>query len=262
MKKVIAFLFFLLIAARCNAAPYRIVSLAPNTTEILFALGLGDSIVGVDGYSDYPEAARAIEKVGTFDRPNMERIVMLAPDHVLLSSIADKDMIEYLEGLGMGIIEVSPDSVDELCSDIEMIGAVFGKESRASELVNDIKAAISSASRQTKPDRPRVFVQLFDDPLVTVSSYISDIIYLAGGKNIAWDIKDDAALFSYESLVQRDPEIVIIIGFSESSNLPESISAVRNNRIYRDIDPDVLLRPGPRTAGAIKQLNRIFYEKD
>jgi len=262
LKKVIFFLLVLVFSQECRAEEYRIISLAPNTTEILFKLGLGDSIVGVDRYSDYPEAARKVEKVGTFVSPNLEKIILLKPDYILLHTDVNKDMRDYLEGLGINIIKISPNSLEEICDSINMLGVIFNMEGPASFIVEDIRERIKAVSQKIEGDRPKVFVQLSSDPLITVSSFIGDIIRLAGGDNIARDIKGNAALFSYEVLIQRNPDIVLVIGFSEDSNLPDSISAVKNNRIYKDLDPNVLLRPGPRAIEAIEELNRIFYEKD
>jgi len=143
-----------------------------------------------------------------------------------------------------------------------MMGVMFDRKPRARLLIEDIERRINNVSNNIKGERPKVFVQLFDDPLVTVSSFIGDLIELAGGKNIAWDVKQDAGLFSYEVLIERNPDIIITCGFSEDMNLPPSINAVKNNRIYKDMDPNILLRPGPRAIDAIEQLNRLFYEKN
>ena len=84
----------------------------------------------------------------------------------------------------------------------------------------------------------------------------------AGGENIAWDVKSDAGLFSYEALIDRDPDIIIEVGFMGSSGILESVNAMKKVRVYNDLDPDILLRPGPRTIDAIEELNRVFYDKD
>ena len=106
----------------------------------------------------------------------------------------------------------------------------------------------------------KVFVQLFDDPLVTASSFISDIIRLAGGENIALDMKDDAGIFSYEALIDRNPDIILLVGFSGNIGNFQSINAVRNKKVYKNLNPDLILRPGPRAAEAVEVLNKIFYE--
>lgn len=253
---------FLLPVSECSAQKYRIVSLAPNITEILFTLGLGDSIVGVDGYSNYPEGVNNIERVGTFFNPNMERIILLKPDYIMMHAEMARGKSSYLKRSGVKIVEVSPNSVDEVCDSINMLGGIFGKEEKARLVVDDIKARINAVNNRRNGRKPKVFIQLFDDPLITVSSFIGDVIRLAGGDNIAWDVRDDAGIFSYEVLIDRDPDMVIIAGFSEKDSLPDCISAVKNNRVYRDLNLDVLLRPGPRAIDAVEELNRIFYEAD
>ena len=105
-----------------EAGEYRIVSLAPSTTEILFALELGGSIVGVDEYSDYPREVRDIEHVGNFNKPNIERIILLRPGHILVNTDLDADLMDYLRARGIKIIKVSPKSVDELCGRMLTLG--------------------------------------------------------------------------------------------------------------------------------------------
>jgi iron complex transport system substrate-binding protein len=251
--------FLLAIAYRAEASP-RIISLAPNTTEILFSIGMGDSIIGVDDFSDYPEGVKNIERVGTFNNPNVERIILLKPDYILVNSGLEKNKEDYLKSLGIKIIKISPKTVEGLCGDIRKLGAVFNREKSAEDIIGNMRSRIADISKNKKGAEPRVFIQLFNDPLVTVSSFISDVIRLAGGKNIALDMKDDAGIFSYEALIDRNPDIILVVGFCDSDNFPKSINALKNNRIYKNLDPDLILRPGPRVVEAIEALNKIFYE--
>ena len=249
----------LVFACRLEAAP-RIISLAPNTTEILFSLGLGDSIIGLDDFSDYPEEVSGIERLGTFNNPNLERIIFLKPDYILVNSGLGRAREDYFTGLGIKIIKVSPETMEELYSDIWQLGIIFNKEEDAENILRDMRLRIENISRKRSGPRPKVFVQLFNDPLVTVSSFVNDIIRLAGGENIARDIKNDSGLFSYEALIDRNPDIILAVGFVDKSDFPDSINAVKNHRIYRDLDPDLILRPGPRAIEGVDMLNRIFYE--
>ena len=261
MRKIFLAVVVLLLVFVCRleAAP-RIISLAPNTTEILFSLGLGDFIVGLDVFSNYPEEVKNIERIGTFNNPNMERIILLKPDYILVNSGLEKAREDYLTGLGIKVIKVSPKTIEGLYSDIKKLGVIFNKEENAKNIIQDMQTRIRNIPRAKKGGVPKVFVQLFDDPLVTVSSFVSDIIRLAGGENIASDIKDDAGLFSYEALIDRNPDIILAVGFSSNNDFPESINAVKNHRIYRDLNPDLVLRPGPRAVEAIEMLNRVFHE--
>lgn len=261
MKKIflITVSFLLIIGHRAEAA-YRIISLAPNTTEILYSLDLGSSIVGIDDFSNYPEEVKNIERMGTFNNPNMERIILLKPDYILINSGLGRAREDYLSSLGIKIIKVSPKTIEDLYNDIRKIGQVFNKERNAENIILDMQFRIKNVSHTRRGAAPKVFVQLFDDPLVTVSSFISDIIRLAGGENIALDIKDDAGIFSYEALINRNPDIILVIGFSGNTSNSNSINAVKNKRIYRNLNPDLILRPGPRSAETIEMLNKIFYE--
>ncbi len=256
---LIIMVFSLVIARRAEAAP-RIISLAPNTTEILFSIGLGDSIVGLDDFSDYPEEVKNIERIGTFNNPNIERIILLRPDYMLVNSELGRAKMDYLNSLGIKVIKISPKTVEGLYSDIRKLGTIFNKEEKAEDIIRGMQSRIGNISRNIKGIAPKVFIQLFDDPLVTASSFISDVIRLAGGENIARDIKDDAGIFSYEALIDRNPDIILTVGFSNGNNFPRVINAVKNNRIYKNLNPDIVLRPGPRAIEAIEQLNKIFYE--
>jgi iron complex transport system substrate-binding protein len=261
MKKIILITLVLLFVFRCYAgSAHRIISLAPNTTEILFSLGLGDSIVALDDFSNYPEEVKDIERIGTFNNPNMEKIILLKPDYILVNSALEKAKKDYLNSMGIKVIKVSPKTIEDLYSDIRKLGAVFNKEERAKNIIQDMEYRIKNISHAKRGAAPKVFVQLFDDPLVTVSFFISDIIRLAGGKNIALDIKDDAGIFSYEALIDRNPDIILVVGFSGNTSFSRSINAVKNNRVYKDLNPDLILRPGPRAAEAIEILNKVFYE--
>ncbi len=262
IKRITFTVLLLFSSAVCSAGEHRIISLAPNATEILFALGLEDSIVAVDRYSNYPEEARRLEEVGTFVNPDIEKIILIRPDYLLVGASIDHDMAGYLKAIGVEVIKVSPKSVDGLCEDILMLGNIFNKVDQAVGIVNDIKDRVSKISRHTEKSRPKVFVQLFNDPLITGSAFIGDVVEQAGGENIAWDVKSDAGLFSYEALIDRDPDIIIEVGFMGSSGILESVNAMKKVRVYNDLDPDILLRPGPRTIDAIEELNRVFYDKD
>ena len=259
-KKIAFIVIILLCVSDSYADKLRIISLAPNTTEILFSLGLGDSIVGLDVFSNYPEEVKNIERIGTFNNPNMERIILLKPDYILVNSGLEKAREDYFTSLGIKVIKVSPKTIEGLYVDIRKLGVIFNKEESAKNIIQDMQTRIRNIGRAKKGGAPKVFVQLFDDPLVTVSSFISDIIRLAGGENIASDIKDDAGIFSYEALIDRNPDIILAIGFSNNNDFPESINAVKNHRIYKGLNPDLVLRPGPRAVEAIEMLNRVFYE--
>ena len=117
----------LTIACKAEAAP-RIISLAPNTTEILFSIGLGSSIIGADDFSDYPEDVKNIERVGTFNNPNMERIILLKPDYILVNAGLEKNIEDYLNSLDIKIIKISPKKMEGLYDDIRKLGTIFNKE--------------------------------------------------------------------------------------------------------------------------------------
>lgn len=262
MKKTVLLVLLFFVVAKAYAQEPRIISLAPNTTEILFALGLGDYVVAVDEYSDYPERVKDIKRVGNFNRPSVENIILLKPDYIMINTDMPSDRKAYLENLGIEIIKISPKTVEGLFRDIERLGDLFNKKEKALDLIEGSRNRLKVLPVSAIKNKPKVFVQLFDDPLVTISSFISDVIKLAGGENVASDIREDAGLFSMEELINRNPDIIIVIGFSSGSAIPSSVKAVRDNRIVEGMDPDILLRPGPRIIDAIEALNALFYEKN
>ncbi|MFH1783054.1 MAG: ABC transporter substrate-binding protein [Candidatus Omnitrophota bacterium] len=243
-----------------QAGQYKIVSLAPNVTEILFKLGLGENVIGADDFSDFPEEAKDIEKLGAFNNPNIERMILLRPDYIFISASFDSEKKRFLESLGIKVVRVSPMSFDELKKDIGMLGDIFNRGEEAGSILEDIDKRLRSLPINADGNRPKIFIALSMDPLITVSSFVGDLIDLAGGENIADDMKKDSGIFSIEALIDRDPDIIIASGFIEDLNLPRSISAIKNNRVYKDLPADILLRPGPRSIDAIEILNKVFYE--
>ena len=150
--------------------------------------------------------------------------------------------------------------IKELKEDIEKLGVVLGREKKARLVVEDIDRRLKKVSKNIRSIRPKVFIALSNDPLVTVSSFTGDLIELAGGENIARDMTEDKGIFNIEALIDRDPDIIIESGFREDMYLPGIVHAVKNKRIYKDLPADILLRPGPRAIDAVELLNRIFYE--
>jgi len=172
--------------------PQRIVSLAPSNTEILFALGLGDKVVGVTEYCDYPSEALDKEKIGGFSTPYIEKIIFLQPDLILANSIHAKEIIPALEERGLTVFALAPKNLDGILEDIKMVGKIAGKEEEASKLVAQMEARIKAVTDKTKKleKRPGVFYITWHDPLWSAGSGTTTqgLIEKAGGVNIFQDI--------------------------------------------------------------------------
>src|SRR4030065_350193 len=171
--------------------PQRIVSLAPSNTEILFALGLGDKVVGVTEYCNYPQEAITKPKVGGFSNVDIEKVVSLEPDLVLATHIHGKTVIPALEKLGLTVVALTPTSLPEVLDSITVVGKITGQNKQATKLVSDLRSRIEAITDKTQTlssnQKPRAFYITWHDPLMTAGSgtLADDVIANAGGQNIA-----------------------------------------------------------------------------
>ncbi len=249
--------------------PERIVSTAPSNTEILFALGLGDRVVGVTEYCDYPEEAKEKEKIGGFSTVDVERIMALNPDLVLVSEKTGDENIEKLEELGMPVAVLQPKNVDGILDDIRLVGKITGTEDRANELEAEMKGRIDAVRQKTQDlEKPGVFYVVWHDPLMSAGSgtFISDIITIAGGVNIAQDMEGYKTI-SLEAVVDRDPDVIIAsTGPSQHSTYDsiieeerlQAVSAVKNGRAYK-IDKNIVSRAGPRIVEGLEEFAKFIH---
>ncbi len=257
-----------------DTVPQRIVSLAPSNTEILFALGLGDQIVGVTEYCNYPEAAKAKPKVGGFSTVDIEKVVSLKPDLVLATQIHAKKVIPALENLGITVVALNPKSLNEVLKSITLVGQITGRSEPASELVGQLGRRIDEITDKTQKmslaDRPRIFYVTWHDPLMTAGTgtLANDVINLAGGQNIASDVTGDESI-DLETVIDRDPEVIIVsVGMGTGEDSPwqyiksesrlENISARLDSRVYK-IDGDLIHRPGPRIVDALEKMAEFIH---
>jgi len=254
--------------------PVRIVSLAPNITEILFALGLGDRIVAVSSGSDYPPEADAKQKVGTFWQPNIEDIIASKPDLVVtLWFEQQKAAADTLNRLGYQVLSLKAEKVEELLTAIQKISAATSCRQRADEMVKDITNQINDLqSRFTSANRVKVLWVVQVDPLrvAAPNTFINELIELAGGENAIGPAIGQYPSISTEEILACGAETIIQssmgtgsiakqqqaaqIYWSRWPNLP----AVKNNRIYI-VEPDTILRLGPRLPQGIELIGRCLH---
>ncbi len=250
--------------------PERIVSLAPSSTEILFALGLGDKVIGVTDVCDYPEEALAIEKMGGFQGVNVEKIVAANPDLIIADSLTTKEVVEQLESFGFPVLAIRAVSVEEMLQHIELIGRAANVKAKAEEVITGLRGRVEAISQRVKdiPDdeRPLVFYEVWYDALMSVgpNTFIHDVIELAGGKSVTADATTDWPVVDLEVLLAKNPEVVIL---GHTGQTPEqvkarvnwqTVDAVKNNQVYT-INPDLFSRPGPRLVDALEEVAKILH---
>lgn len=249
-------------------APTRIVSLAPNVTEILFALGLGEHIVGVTQFCDYPVEATHKAKVAGV-HPNLEAIVAQRPDLILTLPIRS-DLLGTLEQLKIPVFILEAKTIEQVLSHLHLLGRMLNHTKEADELVMAMRRRMAEVSERAKAwPRPRLLYVLNSNPLMTVGpgSFIHQIIELAGATNIASDAQTAYPRITMEEVLRDDPEI-LLFPVGKEEGIPDEeqrqwlrwtkLSAVRHSRFVRI--PSVLLdRPGPRIVDGLEQLARAIH---
>jgi len=248
-----------------NGTPQRIISLAPSNTEILFALGLGDKVVGVTDYCDYPPEALEKEKVGAYDIPDIEKIVALDPDLILVAHGTTMDVIDNLVGLGLTVFGIKTTDLGDLLNDIRRIGEITDDELEAQALTSAMESRIQAVTNQTEEleQTPRVFYIVWHDPLWTAGSgtFIHELIEKAGGVNIFQNITGYPTI-SIEEVIARDPEIIITSEWSYdwALNATElaSTNASQTGGVYT-CDDDLVQRPGPRLVEGLEWFAHFIH---
>lgn len=243
--------------------PRRIVSLSPNITEILFALGLSDRMVGRTDYCDYPIEANSIPAMGDLLSPSVEKIVAVDSDLVIISNLGQLQTIEAIEMTGIPVAFIDePQTMEGTFQIIEQVGTVTGTAIEAMEIVDGMRAILDQIDTPDGTDRPTVYYVAgfgeWGDFTATGDTFINDIISLAGGMNIASDAVNWS--FQLELLHARDPDIIVLPPlwgstfeetYGQFVNHPSyaNLSAVKNGNII-DIDNNIIERQGPRSAQA------------
>jgi iron complex transport system substrate-binding protein len=250
--------------------PQRIISLAPNVTELLFALGLGDRVIGVTTYCDFPPEAKTKEKVGDTLQPNLERLIALKPDLVVITTASQVERLaQQLDQLGIPLYVTNPRTVRDVAISLRHLGEATGATTQAETLAASLEQRIAAVERRvaTQP-KPRVLFVLQLAPLITAgrNTFLNDLITRAGGVSISGEESADYPQFSREAVIARAPEIIIAPAFHGEGAISESAlaqafpttPAVRNHRLVR-INPDLTSRPGPRLVEGLEQLAQALH---
>src|SRR5215211_1352028 len=258
---------------KLSGSPQRIISLAPSNTEILFAIGAGDQVVGRDQLSDFPEEAKNVAYIcSTFDALNTELIVSLKPDLVLAAEINTPEQVKQLEDLGLTVYYLkNPTTLEGMYGNLELVAQMTGHQEEAAALVESLKARVAAVDEKIAPlsSRPGIFYELdATDPSKPYTAgkgtFITQLIDRAGGYNIASDLEGYPQI-SLEQVVAADPAFIILgdarygVSAETIAQRPgwENLSAVKNGKVL-PFNDDLVSRPGPRLVDALEELARLF----
>ena len=241
----------------------RIVALAPNLTELVFAAGAGERLVGVSAYSDYPAAARKLPQVGSYGKADRERLLQLRPDLIVAwrggNSAGD---IAFLETLGIPLYITETHRLDDIARHIEAIGQLAGTVPQAHRAAAAFRNELREIENRYRNARPvRVFYQIWHRPLMTVNGRhpLGEVIRLCGGDNPYAALSAPTPTVSLESLLAADPAVIVVNGNPGYWQHHPQLEAVRRNRLYA-IDPDLLLRATPRLLEGARQLCAVLEQ--
>jgi iron complex transport system substrate-binding protein len=237
----------------------RAVSLAPNLTESIFAVGAGDRLVGVTTFCNFPAEAQNIPKVGDTISPNMEAIVALKPQIVFVSTASQiETFMKTLEQQNIAVFVTDPKDLNGVLTNLKQFGDIFGTASQAENTISSLQKRISAVESKTQNNPVKVFVQISKEPLFTIGkdSFLTEIVRRAGGESVTANVPTAYPKLSKETASALNPA-AIILSDSEDNREPNDVfagsDAVKNGKIFR-IDADIISRPAPRIVDAIERM--------
>jgi len=255
--------------------PQRIICLAPNLMEIIFAIGLGDRVAGAVEFSDYPPEATTLPSVGRHDRPNLEKIISLNPDLVLMGFGNPRELAPALRRSGIPVFGANPKSIEDLLGAINRLGDLCGAEHQARDLTGQMQQRLAEIKKQWQARasaRPKVFIVIDQNPFWTAGNATlqDEILRAAGGDNIAASRASYFA-FSKEALLAAQPDYLLLPARpGEAEKLKQNLlsqkdlaglEALRPENILV-IDADSFSRPGPRVVAAVEQTYALLSPPD
>lgn len=250
------------------AEPRRIVSLAPAVTELLFALGLEEQIVGVTETCDYPDAAQSKPRVGQYGDISLEAITLQQPDLVILSAASgNQSILSNLERLGLRVFVVYPRSLEETIATMRLVGDLTGRSEQGEQLATGLERTLSQVRAAVKNlPRPGLLYCVMIEPFIVAGpkTMVGDLIEAAGGKNLVPTGPIRYPTWNKEALLLADPEVILVSpnhGMTDPARLLDAwpeLKAVRNQRVI-SINPDWVFRPGPRLSLGLLSLTEAIH---
>lgn len=253
------------------APPKRLIALAPNLTEILYALNLGDRVVGVTNHCNYPPEVGLKPKVGSYVNLNVERIISLAPDLVIGTVDGnERNVLDLLQQARIKVFFVNPRNVRQAIDTVFIVGSVCGLPERARHISDRLTLRVNQIVESTRAaEKPLVFLQINIQPIMTVNKNTvhHDLIQLAGGKNMTADEPVTYPRISLEEVIRRKPGVILISSMERGGRFEKarqewlqwtSIPAVQEGRVHL-IDSDLIDRPSPRIVDGLEVMARILH---
>jgi len=257
-------------------SPHRIVSVAPSITEILFALGAGDQVVGVTTYCNYPEAAKSKPKIGGYTTPSVEAILALRPDQVIMMRNRP-DVAQKLRQTGIDVLELQPENLAGIYESIEAIAEKLSVPARGRSLVQSIETQLREVTAKIgRGPKPTVLFVVGRTPgavsdLIAVGrgSYLSELIGLAGAENVFADAAVPYPQVNMEEVIRRNPQVIIDMGHNEMITDAQKqavkqlwkkysfLRAVQRDAVF-PISADYFVTPGPRVGQAVRDIRKMI----
>lgn len=247
--------------------PKRIVSLSPATTELIYALGAGNKVVGVTDYDDYPPAVKKVAKVGGFKGPNMEAIAAQKPDIIFASTLSGKDQMESLQKSGIPVVVLEAMNINQIYDSIKMIGQITRTEKKGNEIIQNMKDKIKEINDKVK-NLPKVktffIVDTNGNYTAGKGTFIDELINLAGGKNVAGDV-NGWAQYSMEKLLQDNPDVIISSPHASNANSIKNLAgykdtkAAKDGKIFVISSDDIINRASNRIVLGLEEMAKDLH---
>ena len=247
----------------------RIVSLAPNLTEIIAALDAGYRLAGRSDSCDYPAGVEAVPSTGEFGNPNIEKILALRPTHVVYTDLQDKTIPDKLRRYNIAVHEIPCAALHDIAPAFRILGELTGHRGEGEALATELETRLSELHAKVVENPPTVFIFLWNDPIVTVGSdsFITDLVRLAGGRNVFDDVPNAYFNVPPEQAVSRNPDMILSLVSEKPGTLAPLLSknpgwaatrAIRENKVIEGLPLDLVCRPGPRVVEAIEAIHEAL----
>jgi iron complex transport system substrate-binding protein len=245
---------------RVQAPARRVVSLIPASTELLFAIGAGSSLVGRTSYCDYPPAAKAVPDLGDGIKPSLEAVLAQHPDLVILYNSGQNAAVAgRLRELGIPALRVNTDALSDVDRVVRILGTLTGRRQGADSVAGAFDTSLAAATRPVKGHRPKILLLVWEQPPMTVGrgSFLHELVERAGGENLFADVTASSGVVSIEAVAVRNPDLIFTTteGPASFATRPEwqVVPAIREHRFLR-VSGSEFNRPSPRAPAAIREL--------